>query len=177
MKSLLQTMAILFVYLILFSSDCKSKGGINKLIIIFIIADDMGYNDLGCYGQKLIKSPNIDRLAEEGICFTQHYAGSTVCASSRAVLMTGLHMGHSYIRGNYNWDTEGNVSIPDESITVAELMREKGYSKGVIGKWGLGGPGSSGGPNNQGFDYSLCYAAMISRMDRDIRKIMMLLEG
>lgn len=125
--------------------------------IIFILADDLGYNDLGCYGQELIKTPNIDRLAEEGIRFTQHYAGSTVCAPSRAVLMTGLHTGHAPIRGNYSWDSEGNLPLPDASVTVAELLKTKGYTTAVIGKWGLGGRGSTGGPNSQGFDYSFCY--------------------
>src|SRR5690554_4177748 len=125
--------------------------------IIFILADDLEYNDLGCYGQELIKTPHIDRLAEEGMRFTQHYAGSSVCAPSRAVLMTGLHTGHADIRGNYAWPTEGNLPLPDESTTVAELLKTKGYTTAVIGKWGLGGPGSTGGPNSQGFDYSFCY--------------------
>lgn len=137
----------------LHAQDKKEK----KPNIIFILADDLGYNDLGCYGQELIKTPNLDRMAEEGIRFTQHYAGSTVCAPSRGVLMTGLHTGHAYIRGNYAYDTEGNLPIPDETVTVAELLKENGYATAVIGKWGLGGPGSSGGPNKQGFDYSFCY--------------------
>lgn len=125
--------------------------------VIFILADDLGYHDLGCYGQKQIKTPHIDQLAQEGMRFTQHYAGSSVCAPSRAVLMTGLHTGHAYIRGNYAFETEGNLPIPDESVTVAELFKSKGYTTGIIGKWGLGGPGSTGGPNKQGFDYSLAY--------------------
>lgn len=125
--------------------------------VIFILADDMGYNDLGCYGQKLIQTPNIDKLAKEGIRFTQHYAGSAVCAPSRDVLMTGMHTGHSTIRGNFPFETEGNLPIPDESVTVAEVFKTKGYTTGMMGKWGLGGPGSTGGPTKQGFDYSLCY--------------------
>lgn len=125
--------------------------------VIFILADDMGYNDLGCYGQKLIKTPNIDKLANEGMRFTQHYAGSAVCAPSRDVLMTGMHTGHSTIRGNFPFETEGNLPIPDKSITVAEIFKTKGYATGMMGKWGLGGPGSTGGPTKQGFDYSFAY--------------------
>lgn len=163
MSTINELQNIFLAWMILFASlglrgtthaqDKKEK----KPNIIFILADDMGYSDPGCYGQRLIKTPNIDRLAKEGIRFTQHYAGSTVCAPSRGVLMTGLHTGHAYIRGNYAYDTEGNLPIPEASVTVAELLKENGYTTGVIGKWGLGGPGSSGGPNNQGFDYSFCY--------------------
>lgn len=130
--------------------------------IIFVTADDMGYGDSGCYrsaeaGAELIHTPNIDRLAKEGMKFTQFYAGSTVCAPSRASLMTGLHTGHTYIRGNYDYETEGNLPIPDSTVTVAELLQAKGYRTALLGKWGLGGPGSVGGPNRQGFDYSLAY--------------------
>lgn len=135
----------------------KLKAADNKPNVIFILADDMGYKDLGSYGQTLIKTPNIDRLAKEGMRFTQHYAGSAVCAPSRDVLMTGMHTGHSNIRGNYPFKTEGNLPIPDESVTVAELFKSKGYTTGMMGKWGLGGPGSIGGPTKQGFDYSLAY--------------------
>ncbi len=134
----------------------------SKPNIIFVMADDMGYGDLGCYrsaetGPELIHTPNIDRLAEEGMKFTQFYAGSTVCAPSRATLMTGLHTGHTYIRGNYDYETEGNLPIPDSTVTVAELLKTSGYRTALLGKWGLGGPGSVGGPNRQGFDYTLAY--------------------
>jgi len=125
--------------------------------IIYILADDLGYGDLGCYGQKIIQTPTIDRLAAEGMRFTQHYAGSTVCAPSRGVLMTGLNTAHSYIRGNFSYETEGNLPIPDSTLTVAEILKKDGYKTGIIGKWGLGGPKSVGGPNNQGFEYSFCY--------------------
>lgn len=125
--------------------------------IVFILADDMGYADLGAYGQKLIKTPHLDRMAEEGIRFTQHYAGSSVCAPSRSVLMTGEHTGHTYVRGNYAWHTEGNVPLPENTATVARLLQQRGYRTGIFGKWGLGGPKSGGGPNSQGFDESLCY--------------------
>lgn len=125
--------------------------------IIFIMADDMGYGSPGSYGQKLIHTPNLDRMVAEGMRFTRHYSGSTVCAPSRGALMTGLHTGHAYIKGNYAMETEGNLPIPDSTITVAELLKEAGYTTAMIGKWGLGGPGSVGGPNSQGFDYSFGY--------------------
>ena len=114
--------------------------------IIFILADDLGYGDLGCYGQQKIRTPNIDRLAAEGLRFTQCYAGSTVCAPSRCVLMTGLHTGRTRIRGN-----DLNPLLP-EDVTVAEVLRAAGYATGLVGKWGLGEPDTTGVPNRQGFD-------------------------
>lgn len=129
----------------------------DKPNIIYIIADDMGYRDLGCYGNDKIQTPHLDKMAEQGMRFTQHYAGSTVCAPSRGSLMTGMHTGHAYIKGNFAMQTEGNLPLPDTTVTVAEMLKRAGYHTGVIGKWGLGGPGSVGGPNNQGFDYSFCY--------------------
>ena len=119
--------------------------------IIYILADDLGYGDLGCYGQKKIKTPNIDKLAEEGMKFTDHYAGSTVCAPSRCCLMTGLHSGHALIRAN------GRVPLRPSDVTVAELLKKAGYTTGIIGKWGLGEPDTSGIPNRQGFDYWFGY--------------------
>ena len=119
--------------------------------IIYILADDLGYGDLGCYGQKTIKTPNIDQIAEEGMRFTDHYAGSTVCAPSRCCLMTGLHTGHALVRAN------GNVPLRPSDVTVAELLKDAGYSTGIIGKWGLGEAGSTGIPNKQGFDYWFGY--------------------
>jgi len=120
--------------------------------IVLILADDLGYGDLGAYGQERIATPNIDRLAEEGLRFTDFYAGSTVCAPSRSVLMTGLHAGHSPIRGNREVQPMGQEPLPDGARTVAEVLRDAGYATGLYGKWGLGGPGSSGHPNRQGFD-------------------------
>jgi arylsulfatase A-like enzyme len=125
--------------------------------IIFILADDLGYGDLGCYGQQKIRTPNIDRLADEGLRFTQCYAGSTVCAPSRCVLMTGLHTGHAYVRGNKEVQPEGQLPLPPGTVTVAGVLRAAGYATGLIGKWGLGGPGSTGEPNRQGFDYFFGY--------------------
>ncbi|GIX07141.1 MAG: hypothetical protein KatS3mg115_1544 [Candidatus Poribacteria bacterium] len=119
--------------------------------IIFILADDLGYGDLGCYGQRLIKTPHLDRMAAEGMRFTQAYAASTVCAPSRCGLMTGLHMGHAWIRGNQR------IPLRPEDLTVAELLKATGYATGIIGKWGLGEPGTTGVPNLQGFDYWFGY--------------------
>lgn len=120
--------------------------------IIYILADDLGYGDLSCMGQKKFSTPNIDRLAKEGMLFTQHYAGSTVCAPSRCSLMTGLHTGHCQIRGNKGMKPEGEHPMKDNTVTVARLLKQSGYATGAFGKWALGGPGSSGDPNNQGFD-------------------------
>ncbi len=119
--------------------------------IIFILADDLGYGDLGCYGQKAIETPNLDRLAAEGMRFTQFYAGSTVCAPSRCVLMTGLHTGHCHIRGN------GGVPLEPEHVTVAKLLKQQGYATGLIGKWGLGNEGTTGMATRQGFDFFFGY--------------------
>ena len=119
--------------------------------IIFILADDLGYGDLGCFGQKIIQTPNIDSIAAEGMIFTDHYAGSTVCAPSRCCLMTGLHSGHALVRGN------ARVPLGPSDVTVAELLKKAGYSTGIIGKWGLGEPESTGIPNKQGFDYWFGY--------------------
>lgn len=130
-----------------FAKNEKSKPN-----IIYILADDLGYGDLGCYGQKIIKTPNIDRLAEQGMLFTQHYAGCTVSAPSRSSLMTGLHTGHTHIRGNLSHGIEGEEPLPANTYTVARMMKEAGYATGAFGKWGLGYPGSEGDPNNQGFD-------------------------
>ncbi len=114
--------------------------------IVFIMADDLGYGDLGCYGQERIQTPGIDRLAAEGVRFTQFYAGSTVCAPSRCVLMTGRHLGHCYIRGN------GKINLRPDDVTVAEIVKQAGYATGQFGKWGLGHEGSDGLPTRQGFD-------------------------
>lgn len=126
--------------------------------IIFILADDLGYGELGCYGQKKIKTPSIDAVAAEGLRFTNFYAGNTVCAPSRCTLMTGLHQGHAYIRTNREVKPEGQEPIPADSITIATLLKKKGYATGATGKWGLGPVGSTGDPNQQGFDLFFGYA-------------------
>ncbi len=120
--------------------------------IIYILADDLGYGDVGIYGQSKFQTPNIDKLAAEGMMFTQHYSGSTVCAPSRSSLMTGLHTGHTPVRGNKEMRPEGQYPIPDNTLTIAETLKEAGYATGAFGKWGLGFPGSEGDPLNQGFD-------------------------
>jgi arylsulfatase len=130
---------------------------------VFILADDLGYGEVGAYGQDKIRTPSIDRIANEGIRFTQHYSGSPVCAPSRCVLLTGLHTGHAYIRDNDEmnergdvWrdpDLEGQRPILEGTFTLGTLFQNAGYVTGAIGKWGLGGPGSSGAPNRQGFDH------------------------
>ncbi len=114
--------------------------------IVFIMADDLGYGDVGCYGQQTIQTPVLDRLASEGLRFTSCYAGSTVCAPSRCVLMTGLHTGHARVRGN------ALVPLEPEDVTVAEVLKAAGYATGIFGKWGLGEPDSTGIPTRQGFD-------------------------
>ncbi|UCD50249.1 MAG: arylsulfatase [Phycisphaerales bacterium] len=125
--------------------------------IIFVLADDLGYGDVGCYGQKTIRTPHIDRLAAEGMRFTDHYAGSTVCAPSRCSLMTGLHTGHTYVRGNREIQPMGQLPLPADTMTLPRMLKQAGYTTALIGKWGLGGPNSTGTPNNQGFDYFFGY--------------------
>jgi uncharacterized sulfatase len=127
-----------------------------KTNIIFIMADDLGYGDLGCFGQELIKTPELDRMAREGMKFTRFYSGSTVCAPSRSVLMTGQHMGHTHVRGNAGGDMM-RQSLRDEDITVAEKLKEAGYHTALIGKWGLGEMNQPGHPMKQGFDYFYGY--------------------
>lgn len=129
--------------------------------IIYIMADDLGYGDLGCYGQKQVKTPTLDRLAEQGTKFTQFYAGCTVCAPTRSVVMTGQHTGHTWIRGNSSGlkkdDPQGRVPLRPEDVTVAEVLKKAGYATGIVGKWGLGEPETTGVPNRQGFDFWFGY--------------------
>ena len=127
--------------------------------IIFIIADDLGYNDLGCYGQQLIKTPNIDSLAMQGMQFTQCYSGSAVSAPARSVLMTGMHTGHTTVRGNFGkggviglGGGEGRIPLKESDTTVAQVLQKAGYVTAMIGKWGLGEPNTSGEPNKKGFN-------------------------
>jgi arylsulfatase A len=125
--------------------------------IIFILADDLGYGDLGCYGQKLIKTPNIDALAAGGMRFTQFYAGSPVCAPSRCTLLTGLHTGHAVVRDNRELKPEGQFPLPPGTVTLGHVLKSAGYTTAAVGKWGLGGPGSTGEPNKMGFDHFFGY--------------------
>jgi len=151
---------------------CKKKIT-KKPNIIFILADDLGYGELGCYGQEKIETPNIDKLAKNGMRFTQHYAGAPVCAPSLCVLMPGKPTGHAYIRGNDEWRERGDVwdyakavedpnlegqrPIPAETVTIGKLLQKVGYKTAIIGKWGLGGPLTDGIPNKQGFDFFFGY--------------------
>jgi arylsulfatase A-like enzyme len=141
--------------------------------IVYLLADDLGYAELGSYGQKWIKTPNLDRMAREGMRFTQHYSGNAVCAPSRCCLMTGKHPGHAYIRSNGNpkdlqdlkakfgWEFPGQHPIPDGEVTIAEMLKQKGYATAAIGKWGLGHFGTTGDPNKQGFDLFYGYNCQV----------------
>ncbi|MCJ7682625.1 MAG: sulfatase-like hydrolase/transferase, partial [Candidatus Aminicenantes bacterium] len=144
-----------------FQWGCRSKA--RRPNIIYIMADDLGYGELGCYGQTKIRTPHIDRLAAEGKRFTQHYSGSPVCAPSRCVLLTGKHTGHAYIRANDEMNERGDVwndpnlegqrPLPSGTETIGTLFQKAGYRTGAVGKWGLGGPNDTGHPNDQGFDF------------------------
>ena len=131
--------------------------------IVFILADDLGYGELGAYGQKKIRTPRLDRMAAEGMRFTQFYAGSTVCAPSRATFLTGRHTGHAYVRDNHELggfrdeEERGQLPLPEGHPTLARWLRARGYATAIVGKWGLGGPGSSGVPTRQGFDFFFGY--------------------
>ena len=128
--------------------------------IVFIIVDDMGWADLGCYGGKQIKTPNIDEMAAQGVRFTDAYSGCTVCAPARSVLMTGLHMGHTSVRGN-----TGGISLLDEDVTAAEVLKKASYATGGFGKWGLGDVGTPGVPEKQGFDEFFGYYHQVHAHD------------
>jgi arylsulfatase len=162
-----------FLLLLLVFMGCNQQPYNNNPNIIYILADDLGYGELGVYGQEIIETPHIDALANDGMLFTDHYSGSPVCAPSRSVFMTGQHTGHTPIRGNDEWkergDTwnyqamfddpflEGQRPIPDSTITIAEVLKSAGYSTGMVGKWGLGAPTTEGLPNKQGFDFFYGY--------------------
>ncbi|MDF1571134.1 MAG: arylsulfatase [Bacteroidales bacterium] len=137
------------------SCNLKSEGSKSENVaapnMIYILADDLGWGDLGFLGQEKFSTPNIDRMAEQGMFFSQHYSGSTVCAPSRAVLFTGLHTGHAPIRGNKGMNG-GGYPIADSIPMMSEMFREQGYVTGAFGKWGMGYPGSEGSPENRGFD-------------------------
>lgn len=125
--------------------------------IVFVLSDDLAQGDLGCYGQKLIRTPNLDRMAAEGTRFTQAYSGTSVCAPSRASLMTGLHMGHCPIRANREINPEGQMPLPEGTFTVATLLKEAGYATACIGKWGMGMFDTTGSPLKVGFDHFFGY--------------------
>ncbi len=129
--------------------------------VIFILADDLGYGDLGCYGQEIIQTPRLDQMAREGMRFTQFYAGCTVCAPSRSVLMTGQHTGHTHVRGNAGAGNSAIQSLRDEDVTVAEVLKSAGYRTALIGKWGLGEVDQPGFPLHQGFDSFYGYLSQV----------------
>jgi len=152
MKFLLQVLVVVSTLSLFTSAPAEQR----KPNVVFILADDLGYRELGCYGQKRIKTPRIDSLAKDGMLFTRSYSGNAVCAPSRCVLMTGKHPGHAEVRNNRAMrsvgEEEGQHPIPAEEITIAELLAENGYSSGIFGKWGLGNMTSTGNPLRQGFD-------------------------
>jgi arylsulfatase A len=150
------SMSIVFVMFFLTSCNHQKQVAestpIQKPNIIYILADDLGYGDLSLTGQEKFSTPNIDKLARNGMFFTEHYSGSTVCAPSRSALMTGQHTGHTFVRGNREVQPEGQEPLGGSEVTIPELLKSAGYKTGAFGKWGLGFPGSEGDPNNQGFD-------------------------
>jgi len=131
------------------SKTLNMRMGRKRPNVVYILADDLGYKELGCYGQEKIRTPNLDKLAAEGMRFTQHYSGQAVCAPARCSLLTGKHMGHAFVRDNKSGPDDYDIAMPDEELTVAEVFRQAGYKTGATGKWGLGGPGT---PHDQGVD-------------------------
>ena len=171
-KSFLPLLSVMLVQPTL--ALCEEPGKLSdKPNIIYILADDLGYGDLGSYGQQHIETPNLDRLAREGMRFTNHYSGQAVSAPSRCVLLTGLHTGHAYIRGNDEVTSRGNVwsheamladsslegqrPLPAQTVMIPRKLKEGGYTTACIGKWGLGYPGSVSTPNKMGFDFFYGY--------------------
>jgi len=165
----------IFVLLLFAFSGCQQKHKEAEKLpnIIYILADDLGYGEPGCYGQEKIETPNIDELARTGMRFTQHYSGSPVCAPARCNLLTGVHPGKAFIRGNHEWESRGKVwdyvemindstlegqyPLPDSTITIAKLLKEAGYITGMAGKWGLGAPHTNSIPTKMGFDFFIGY--------------------
>ena len=140
-----------------------TQSSTSKPNIVYIYADDLGAGELGCYGQRKIRTPHLDRMACEGMRFTQHYSGAPVCAPSRCMLMTGRHAGHSYIRGNYEmggFEDEkegGQMPLHENAYTLAKMLKERGYATGLVGKWGMGVTGTTGSPLKHGFDHYFGY--------------------
>lgn len=145
------------------AAQAQAQAQAQALNVVFILADDLGWGEVGCYGQEKIPTPNIDRLAAQGMRFTQHYSGAPVCAPSRCVLLTGQHLGRAQIRGNtqakvhFPEFNEGQYPLREDTVTIAKWLQQAGYRTGAFGKWGLGPVGSSGDPNRQGFDLFFGY--------------------
>lgn len=152
---LFNIIALVGIFLLVENTRAQAQtSGSKKPNIIYVMADDLGYGDLGSYGQQKIKTPHLDQMAAEGMRFIQHYAGSTVCGPSRASLLTGKHMGHASLRGNPRWTSVGKpVDMPADEVTVAEELKRAGYATGIVGKWGLAEAGLEFMPLYQGFDY------------------------
>ncbi len=150
----------LIVFFLISCSEKKSESEV-KPNIIFIMADDLGYGDLGSYGGSRIQTPNLDKMAGDGIRFLNHYAGTSVCAPARSALMTGLHTGHTQVRGNLQWEPYGQRPLQENTVTLASSLKEAGYYTAMVGKWGLGVEGTSGDPLKQGFDYYLGYLCQV----------------
>ncbi|MBQ3351746.1 MAG: arylsulfatase [Thermoguttaceae bacterium] len=148
----LAALSLLAVLLSPAAADESSSPGTRQPNIVFIMADDLGYGDVSCYGQSKFSTPRIDSLAQQGMKFTQMYAGTTVCAPSRCCLMTGVHSGHAYIRGNMHGEPFGDSPLPADAVTLTRVLKDAGYSVGVFGKWGLGAVGNVGDPNKHGVD-------------------------
>jgi arylsulfatase len=149
------------VALVVFAALGSSSLAADKPNIVFILADDLGWHDLGCYGQTKIRTPNVDRLAAEGIRLTRAYCGNAVCAPSRCCLMTGMHPGHAWVRDNRQWKEKvqwsGQIPLPENTLTLPLWLKQQGYATGAAGKWGLGAPENSGDPQKQGFDHFFGY--------------------
>ena len=175
-KTKLTLFTAISVLAILVFSSCApktAKATNEKPNSIYILADDLGYAELGSFGQAQIETPNLDALAQNGIRFTQHYSGAPVCAPARCVLLTGKHMGHAQVRGNDEWGERGEVwdfakavedpklegqrPLPSNTVTIGKLLQEAGYKTACVGKWGLGAPNTEGVPNKQGFDFFYGY--------------------
>jgi arylsulfatase A len=157
---------VIVLLMIIFAWKVKGKWTQQTPNIIYIYADDLGYGDIGIYGQQYIKTPNIDKLGREGIMFTQHYTGAPICAPARCILMTGKHSGNSWVRDNMELKHDdfyqtGQLPLPEEEETIGEMLKRAGYATAIIGKWGLGSLASSGAPNKQGFDLFYGYADQV----------------
>ena len=168
-----KTLIVFLGFLLLINLACSYSESDNRPNIIYILADDLGYGEIGVFGQKLIETPNIDNLAKTGMIFTDHYTGSPVCAPARSVLLTGMHSGNTHIRANGEWAERGNVwsfkamlddpflegqrPLLDSITTVAQVLHDSGYKTGMIGKWGLGAPLTNSIPNKKGFDFFYGY--------------------
>ena len=160
-------------FLLLVNYACDFSVETQRPNIIYILADDLGYGEVGAFGQKVIETPNIDNLAKSGMIFTNHYSGAPVCAPARSVLLTGKHSGNTHIRANGEWSERGNVwsfkamfedpslegqrPLLDSIVTVAQVLHENGYKTGMVGKWGLGAPMTNSIPNKKGFDFFYGY--------------------